>query len=399
MARIVLFVNVPRFFLTHRLPLALAARDAGHEVHVATAADDPEQLAAIRATGLPLHTLPLEQHGVSPRREAKTLLAVHRLYRELRPDLVHHVGVKAMLYGGIAARICGVPAVVCTLSGLGAAFTGDGARLALVRPLVTEGLAWALRGEGTRVILQNPENRDFLVRRGIVAAERCRLIRGSGVDMRAFAPAPEPPGMPVVLFAGRVLWSKGVGDFVAAAERLRGAARFAIASLPEPRNPDAVPPDTIARWIETGTIEWWGTRDDMAEVLRSVHVACLPTRYGEGVPKFLVEAAASARPVVATDVPGCREAVRSGETGTLVPPNDDAALVAALRRLIEDGALRRRFGERGRRLVEEEMSLERVNRDTLAVYDELLERRTARRSLSSQSRPRRSAETPAAVAP
>ncbi|MEW6272054.1 MAG: glycosyltransferase, partial [Thermodesulfobacteriota bacterium] len=236
----------------------------------------------------------------------------------------------------------------------------------------------------------------------IVAAERCRVIRGSGVDMRAFAPAPEPPGPPVVLFAGRVLWSKGAGDFVRAAERLRGAARFAIASLPEPGNPDAVPRETVARWSSSGVVEWWGTCTDMPAVLRRVHVACLPTRYGEGVPKFLVEAAASARPIVATDVPGCREAVRSGDTGFLVPPGDDQALVDALRRLVADGALRRRMGEQGRRLVEDEMSLERVNRDTLAVWDELLAppgARAASAPVSAATRRRRSAARRAAAAP
>jgi glycosyltransferase involved in cell wall biosynthesis len=378
MARVVLFVNIPRFFLTHRLPFALAARDAGHEVHVLTAQDGSAHPDTIRAAGLPVHTLPLQQHGASPLREATTLRAVHSAYRRLRPDLVHHVGVKPAIYGGIAARATGVPATVCTLSGLGAAFTGESAALRALRPIVRAGLGWALRSPTTRVIFQNPENRDLFVARGVVAPHRCRIIRGSGVDMRAFRPAPEEPGPPVVLFAGRVLWSKGVGDFVRAAGRLRGSARFAIAALHEPNNPDAVPRATIEAWRDAGLIEWWGQMSDMPAALRRVHVACLPTRYGEGVPKFLIEAAASGRAIVATDAPGCREVVRNGTNGFLVPPDDWVALSEALRRLIADPALRHRMGCAGRALVEDELSLERVNRDTLEVYAELLAQRSAR---------------------
>jgi glycosyltransferase involved in cell wall biosynthesis len=377
MARVVLFVNIPRFFLTHRLQLALAARDAGHEVHVLTAEDGSAHPATIRAAGLPLHTLPLRQHGASPLREATTLRAVHSAYRALRPDLVHHVGVKPAIYGGIAARATGVPATVCTLTGLGAAFTGHGAALRALRPIVRAGLGFTLRSPTTRVIFQNPENRDLFVARGIVPARQCRIIRGSGVDMHAFSPTPEEPGPPIVLFAGRVLWSKGVDDFVRAAERLRGKARFAIAALPEPNNPDAVPRATIEAWRDARLIEWWGQRSDMPAALRSVHVACLPTRYGEGVPKFLVEAAASGRAIVATNAPGCREVVRDGTNGFLVPPGDSLALSEALRRLIGDPTLRRRMGREGRALVENELSLERVNQDTLEVYAELLAQRAA----------------------
>lgn len=372
MARIVLFVNIPRFFLTHRLPLALAARDAGHEVHVATADDGSEHLSAIRASGLPLYPLPLAQHGLAPLGEAATVRAAYRLYSALRPDLVHHVGVKAALYGGLAARAAGVPAVVCALSGLGAAFTDERRLLRVLRPLVSAGLWYALAPPNVRVVFQNPENRDFFVARRIVPPERCRIIRGSGVDVDAYVPSPEEAGPPVVLFAGRTLWSKGVGDFVRAAEALRGSARFAIAALEEPRNPDAVPPETLRAWHEAGLVEWWGAQANMAAVLRRVHVACLPTRYGEGVPKFLIEAAACGRPLVASDAPGCREIVRSGDNGYLIAPGDDPGLVAALRRLIDDAELRRAMGARGRRIAQAGFSLERVNRETLAIYTEVL---------------------------
>lgn len=377
MPRLLYLVNIPRFFVSHRLPLALAARDAGYDVHVATANDDAQHIHTILKAGLPFHPLPLSQHGTNPGIEAATLRAVNRLYRRLQPDIVHQVTIKAVLYGGIAARWNRVPAVVNAVSGLGSVFTTPGFKAALMRTGVKSAYRLALNHPNAYTIFQNPDDRALFVRSGLIAESRTRVIKGSGVDMAVFQPQPEPDGMPVVLFAGRLLWQKGVGAFVDAAKALRDAgvrARFVIAGYSEPSSPVAVPPGMLEAWQASGMIEWWGKRDDMPAVFAQSHIVCLPSSYGEGVPKVLIEAAACGRPLVTTDSPGCREIAHHEENGLLVPVGDDAALAAALRRLIENPALRQQMGRRGRQLVEHEFSLAQVCSATLALYAEMLER-------------------------
>lgn len=373
--RLLYFVNIPRFFVTHRLPLALAARDAGYDVHIATSNDTDEYAVQIHATGIPYHPLPLRQHGIAPHHELETLRAVIRLYRQLKPDLVHQVTVKAILYGGMAARVTRVPAVVNAVSGAGAIFVGRGVKTAAIRAGVEAAYRLVLRHPNSRTIFQNPDDCDLFVRRGLLDAEQAIIIKGSGVDMQAFSPQPEPEGVPVVLYAGRLMWQKGIGEFVDAAQRLKArgvAARFVVAGLIEPTNPAVVPLEKLEAWHDQGVIEWWGSRRDMPDVFAQSHIVCLPSTYGEGVPKVLIEAAACGRAIVTTDTPGCREIVQHGENGLLVPVKDVEALSAALAELIADPLRRQQMGLHGRQLAEREFSLEHVNRATLEVYRTLL---------------------------
>jgi glycosyltransferase involved in cell wall biosynthesis len=372
MPRLLFVVNIPRFFVSHRLPLALAARAAGYDVHVATAGDDEEHIARIQEADLPFHPLPLSQHGTRPAAELGTLRALTHLYRDLKPDLVHHVSIKPVLYGGIAARQAGVRGVVAAMSGLGYVFIGDGLKPRLLRAGVAPALRHALRGDRTRMIFQNPDDRDRFVAMGLIAAERSVVILGSGVDLAEFQPGPEPAGTPVVLFAGRLLWKKGLRAFVAAAEALHGEARFAIAGYPEPSSPDAVPPGELEALAASGAVEMWGRRDDMPRALAEAAIICLPSSYGEGVPRVLVEAAACGRPIVTTDTPGCREIVQHERNGLLVPVGDTPALIQALQRLLGDRELRARYGQAGRRHAADYFSLDVVVRQTLAVYESLL---------------------------
>lgn len=374
-ARLLYLVNIPRFFMTHRLALALAARDAGHEVHVATSHHDRENVERIRATGLTHHGLPLQQYGTHPLGEWRALRSIHALYRELRPDLAHHVTVKALLYGGLAARLSDAPAVVNTVSGLGYLYASREPRAVLLRIAVSLGYRALLRHPNACTIFQNPDDRRRFLRRGLVRADQTCVIRGSGVDLARFTMQPEPAGVPKVLFVGRLLWQKGLADFVDAARQLRAegvAAQFAIAGHGEPGNPGNVPDSTLDAWRREGVIDYLGKRDDMPQVLAGAHVVCLPTLGGEGVPLALIEGAACGRALVAGDVPGCREIVQHERNGLLVPPRDSGALAAALRRLLADGDLRRRMGAAGRELAQREFSLERVIAETLALYERLL---------------------------
>ncbi|MGH7340232.1 MAG: glycosyltransferase family 4 protein, partial [Candidatus Rokuibacteriota bacterium] len=234
----------------------------------------------------------------------------------------------------------------------------------------------------SRLIVQNPDDLGFLVSERVVSAERAVLIRGSGVDTSRYVPVPEPAGVPLVVLPARMLRDKGVFEFVAAAERLKKegvAARFALVGDPDPDSPASISAGTLKRWSERGAVEWWGWRDDMVPVFQQCHVVCLPS-YREGLPKALIDAAACGRAIVTCDVPGCREVVREGENGLLVPPRDSGALAAALRRLLEDATLRRAMGERGRARAVAEFSVERVIEQTLALYRDLLAERSAARS-------------------
>jgi glycosyltransferase involved in cell wall biosynthesis len=360
------------YFCSHRLPLACAARDAGFRVTVATRVQ--QHAGEIRAAGLELMPLRLSRRSANPLRELATLRDIVRIYRHVRPDIAHHVAMKPVMYGSLAARFTGVPKVVNALAGMGYLFSSSDVKARLLRPLVETGFRFLLDRPGSRLIVQNPDDQALLTRRGIVEPSRSVLIRGSGVDLARFTPAPEPEGVPLVVLPARMLRDKGVEEFVAAARMLKQAgvnARFALVGDPDPENPAAISPAQLAAWREEGAVEYWGWRDDMAAVFRQAHLVCLPS-YREGLPKALIEAAACERALVTCDVPGCREVVSDGDNGLLVPARDSAALARALRRLIEDAGLRRALARRSRERAVAEFSLERVIADTLALYRALL---------------------------
>lgn len=361
------------YFCSHRLPIARAAREAGAEIAVATRVGD--QGERIEAEGFRLIPIFLRRRSRNPLREARAILEIVRIYRRERPDLVHHVALKPTLYGALAATLTGVPAVINALTGLGFVFISPGWSARILRPLVRGFLRLVLNRPASRLILQNPDDKGLLEGAGVIAPERVVLIPGSGVDTARFAPAPEPPGTPVAVLVSRMLWDKGVGETVAAARMLRDRGvplRVVLVGDPDPENPASVPLEQLRRWQAEGAVEWRGHVDDVAAVLREAHIAVLPS-YREGLPKSLLEAAAAGRPIVASDVPGCREIARHGENGLLVPVRDARALAAALERLAGDGELRRRLGRRGREMVEEGYSEAAVVARTLALYRAMLD--------------------------
>ena len=377
MPRLLYLVNIPRFFVTHRLPLAEAARAAGYDVHVAAAGDDEQNAEIIRTAGFPFHPLPLRQHGVNPLQELRALLACARITRRIRPQVLHALTIKPVLYAGLSAHLRKPPALIFALTGLGYLFSDASRRAIFLRGLISRPLRLALAHPDSRIIFQNPDDQCAFIKRRLVPKERTALIRGSGVDVRRFEPRPEAAGPPQVLFAGRLLWAKGVRDFVSAAQYMREEgveARFVIAGYPEAGNPATVDAAQLAAWQEEGIVEYRGAVADMPALLAASHIVCLPSRYGEGVPSILLEAAASGRAIVTTDIPGCREIARAGENAALILPGDRPALYEALRRLITDPQLRRDYGARGREIAVAEFSQERVFGETLALYAELLSR-------------------------
>jgi glycosyltransferase involved in cell wall biosynthesis len=239
-----------------------------------------------------------------------------------------------------------------------------------LRPL----LGLLMAGRKSRVIVQNPTDQALLCRLGIVNPRQVTLIRGSGVDTDRFAPCPEPAGKPIVMLASRLLWPKGVGVFVEAARQLLRAgveARFVIVGEGDEENPSSIPRSQLEAWNAEPGIEWWGRQTDMPAIYGQAQIVCLPSHYGEGVPKALIEAASCGRPIVTTDAPGCRDIVEQGINGYLVPVRDSAAVAEAIQRLLGDPDLRLRMGRAGRNRVQKIFSIDRVIAETLAVYGAL----------------------------
>jgi glycosyltransferase involved in cell wall biosynthesis len=367
--KLVMLLTEDWFFCSHFLERAVAARDAGYEVTVL--ANDNGRSAEIRAAGLGFAAIPLSRQGLNPLAEIGTVRAILAIYRRIRPDLAHHIGLKPLLYGSIAARLAGLRGIVNAPVGMGLVFTSRSLKSRLLRPLVRLALRLLINPRGSKVVFENVDDLRSLVDGGAVRAEDAVLIRGAGVDVAVYPRAVEPAGAPVVTLVSRMLWAKGIGEFVEAASSLRAqrvAARFWLVGAPDPKSPASVPEDQLRRWRDEGVVEWLGHRDDVPAILARSHVFCLPSAYGEGLPKCLLEAMAAGLAIVSTDIPGCRDAVRADVNGLLVPPRDPAALAAALRRLIEDPALRRRFGAAGRLRAEREFASPIVIAQTLALY-------------------------------
>ena len=352
--------------------LAQAARDAGFEVLLAMRVQEhgPE----ISRQGFKLFPINLLRKSVNPIREVLAVIELTRLYRAEKPDLVYHVAIKPILYGSIAARLAGVPSVINVFAGLGYTYTSEEFRAKLLRLLLKFGLNAACKSSGSIAVFQNEEDQAQLVRDHVVRQSRTRVIRGTGVDTERFRPMPNEGGEPVILLACRMLWDKGVGEFVEAArllKRQKPGVRFVLVGRCDEDNPASIQPEQLHRWQEEGTIEWWGHRSDMPAVLGNAAVVVLPS-YREGLPVSLLEAAACGKPIVATDVPGCREVVRHRINGLLVAPRNANALADAIVTLLENPELRNELGRRGRDIVVKEFSSTMVTQQTLALYDELL---------------------------
>ena len=371
--RIALFANTDWYLWNFRRSLALALKDAGHDVLLLS--PDGPYGARLQALGLRWQALPMDRRSLNPLREAALLIHLARLLRKERVDLVHGFTIKCAVYGSLAARVAGVPARVNAVAGLGYVFISNAPRARILRPLVRVLLKLALGGKGARLILQNPDDVVLFQQARLVDAERVRLIPGSGVDCARFIPdaARTTTARMRVLLPARLLWDKGLAEFVEASRRLRAQGRdvaMLLAGEPDPGNPATVSAADVRGWVDEGLVEALGHVEDMPALLRSVDVVALPS-YREGLPKGLIEAAASGCALIATDVPGCREVVEHEVDGLRVPVRDGVALADAIARLQDDPALRIRLGEAARRKALERFDERIVVRDTLAVYREL----------------------------
>lgn len=370
--KLLFFVTVDWFFCSHFLGRAVAAQQAGYEVIVLTRVERHGEI--IRDAGVRLLPLKISRSSLNPLGALRALIHVVRVYRSESPDIVHHVALKPILLGALAARLVGLHHVVNAVVGGGYAFSSERLLARILRPLVKTALKLFLNPKGSRVVFENNDDLQSFSKTGLVRLADSVLIRGAGVDPRQFRPSMGAQVPPVVVLVARLLWDKGVGEFVEAARILRQrdvSARFVIVGEPDPENRACIDDSTIESWKAEGIVEFWGFRSDVPQVLTEASIACLPS-YREGLPKSLLEAMAAGLPCVTTDVPGCREAVRDGDNGLLVPARNPSALADALELLIKNPEMGRRMGKRGRERLEQEFSSQQVNSATLALYREML---------------------------
>jgi glycosyltransferase involved in cell wall biosynthesis len=372
MARRILYVVTEDwYFLSHRLPMARAAKAAGYEVHVATRLKNGR--AAIEKEGFVPHALDWSRGSLSPRESLTAILALRRLLKDLQPAILHNVALKPVLLGTAASLGLSATAVVNSLTGLGSLFIGEAKVNGSARAAVRLALSRLLRRKRSRTIVQNPDDRAFVIALG-APPESVVLIPGSGVDTAHFTPLPEPPPPITAAYVGRMLADKGVVTLIEAFSLLgkrKVPLKLLLAGDCDRENPGSLAPEQLREFASLYGIEWLGHVADIREVWARAHFAVLASRR-EGLPKSLLEAAACGRAMVATDAPGCREIAIEGETALTVPVGDASALAAAMAKLAADPGLRKRFGANARRLVESKFSAEAIGRATVALYGELV---------------------------
>ncbi|MDR0181577.1 glycosyltransferase family 4 protein [Lysobacter arvi] len=374
--RIVFFANTDWYLYNFRLPAAVHLQGQGAEV-VMVSPEGPfgERFAR---HGIRWETLPMDRASLNPLREAFTVRHLTGLLRRERPDLIHNFTVKCAVYGAMAARLSGVPAVVNAVAGLGYVYASNTVKARVLRPVVSTLMRSTLGSGNSRVILQNPDDAEALTRLRLVPEDRIRVIRSSGVNVERFQPRTDRvDGAPLrVLLAARLLREKGIGEFVDAARMLKERGRtveFLLAGTPDPGNPSSFQRDEVQAWHDAGLIQWLGHVDDMPALMASVDVMALPSYYREGVPRCLIEGAASGLCIVTTNLPGCREVVTShGVDGLQVPPRDAASLAGLIMQLDDDRAQVRRLGAKARERALAHFDERLVIGRTLDVYEELL---------------------------
>ncbi len=361
------------YFLSHRLPMACQAQQAGYDVHVVTRLNGHGE--AIESHGFTLHPVNWRRGSLNPLNILKAAWQIRTLYRKVKPDIVHHVALQPSIVGSLAA--IGLPfSRINALAGLGFVFTSRSPKALMLRVVLTTLLRLLLRNPRTTILVQNPDDRSDMQALGI-ADDRIALIPGSGVDTHALSPLPEPAGEVTVAFVGRLLDDKGLRPLIAAHALMTKQGqqvRLLIAGDPDAANPAAIPPEEIERWRHLPWVDVLGHVNDIGAVWARSHIAVLPSRR-EGLPKSLLEAAAYGRPIVATDVPGCREIARHGINAFLVPVDDPGPLAGALTVLARDPLLRRRLGSSGREIVEKEFSSARIGREIVELYGRVLSRK------------------------
>lgn len=372
MAKLLIVVNEDRFFLSHRKDIALRAQKEGFDVIVVC--KDTGRHDEIKALGLPVIELPVNPTGMSLREELRTFRFLRKLYKKQKPDIVHHVGLKNILWGGLAAKRRKVHGVVNAVSGLGVLFSGY--KPSLLASAILRVMAYSCNRPRVKAIFQNPEDQSLFIMRDVVQVDQCEFIKGSGVSLREYGFVPEPESGKIrIIFTARMLKEKGVLTLIEAANLLRKDYADKVEFLlcgGLSNNPNGVTKEELERACDGIYLQWLGHRSDIKQLLESCHIMAFPSYYREGVPRSLIEACAIGRPIVTCDSIGCKDAVDDGVNGFLIRPRDSYALAERLRKLIDSSSLRRMMGAKGRVKAEMEFDINFVLDKHMEIYHSLL---------------------------
>ena len=376
MTRLLLFANTGWYLYHYRRDLIRTLLEQGWDV-IAASPDD-EYVESLKSLGIPWYPVQMTRRGLNPLTEIESYRACYRVFKELRPTLVHLFTLKSVLYGTLAARRLHIPGIINSITGLGYLYS-QGSALGRIPQYTLEALLRrAFHDDSVHVIFQNPDDCEYFDTKGILNPGQASVIHSSGVSLTQFPYVHEPSGIPVVLIAARMLWDKGIDTAVKAAEILKERGiphKLVLAGSPDDGNPASIPEKTLQMWNEKENIKWLGHVDEIEKEFAESTVVILPSSYREGVPRSLIEAAATGRPLIASDMPGCREIVHENRNGFLIPINDPLELANMLDRLLTDEALRYKMGIESRRIVEDQFSSKFVNNATIDVYRSILEKR------------------------
>lgn len=373
MPRLLFVTNDAWFLVSHRLDLVRTMSDEGWHCSVLAKQDDT--VAQIESVGAKFHSWPIAPRGKGPIAELRSLLHLAKVMRQYKPDVIHLITIKPVLYGGLLSRLMNVPGVVYAVSGLGTVFVGQSLLSRVIRALVSRLYKFAVQHPNSMIVFQNKDDRAMLLDRLGLSQERTCLIRGSGVDLSNFPQTAEPEGSVVVTLAARLLKDKGIPEFVEAAKIINAvtdSVSFKIAGdNAGAGNPAAFSRDEIKALKDVPSVSWLGHVGDIPSLFAASHIVVLPS-HREGLPKVLVEAGAAGRAVVTTDVPGCRDAITPNVTGLLVPVKNAEQLAQAILTLVNDPKRRQDMGRAGRQLVEEQMQVSAIAAQHKKIYEQLL---------------------------
>lgn len=368
--RLLFFVTEESYFRSHRLPLALAAIQEGYEVAFAGRLDDKPEIP-LQEVGIKTFAVPFNRSSLNPWIELKTLRQIYKIYKQWRPDIVHQVAFKPILYGTLCARILKVPRIINAVAGLGILFTHQDYKTRIIRTLVLKMLRILLRHPNCYLIIQ--QEADAGLFKTFIKPNNLKLIPGAGVNINQFKPiaSMSKRSIPQALMASRLLWSKGVGDLVEASRLLRERhipLEIVLVGEPDLTNPDHIPVNQLQEWHDKGFITWMGWQKNIAELYQQTDFVVFPSYYGEGIPKTLIEAAACGKPILTTDHPGCREVVVAGLNGILVAPRNAVSLAEGLQHLAQHHESWDSMGKASRERAETLFAEDRILALTLSIY-------------------------------
>lgn len=370
--RILFVITEDWALISHRLHLVKAAIEAGYEV--ALAAKVSKYRKTLENKGIKIFEWNLSRGSLNPLKEINAIFSLVKILSIFKPNIIHAVAQKPVIYSGLARKIYNKASFVGTLGGVGFVFTSQSLKAKLLKPIVIFLLKYVLSGNKIRLILQNQENIVTIKKLGIIDSKNIQLVRGAGVEIEKFLPSQIPENIPTVILPGRLLWDKGVAEFIRIAKRIKARnikSRFVLVGNNDPENPECVPQAKIDKWVSSGIVEHWGRCDNMETIYQKISIVCLPS-YNEGLPKVLLEAASCSRPAVAFNVPGCREVIENKVNGFLVEFGNENELEKVLIKLINNKKLCDQMGKNGRNIVEREFSSKIINTQTFNIWKEII---------------------------